>query len=113
DGKDGTNGLNGLNGNFTHIAYSTSSTGIPFSPTWFADATYIGIYVDKLEASSATASKYNWSLIKGADGANGVAGKAGADGRTPYFHVAYATSADGSQGFSTKVSTGKTYIGQY
>ena len=113
DGKDGTNGLNGLNGNFTHIAYSTSSTGIPFSPTWFADATYIGIYVDRLEASSATASKYNWSLIKGANGANGAAGKAGADGRTPYFHVAYATSADGSQGFSTTVSTGKTYIGQY
>ena len=113
DGKDGTNGLNGKNGNFTHIAYSTKANGLPFSPSWFAAATYIGIYVDKLEESSATASKYKWSLIKGANGANGTPGKAGVDGRTPYFHVAYANSADGLQGFSTTVSAGKSYIGQY
>ncbi|HEW0245739.1 TPA: hypothetical protein VZZ50_002199, partial [Streptococcus pneumoniae] len=43
----------------------------------------------------------------------GVAGRAGADGRTPYLHIAYATSNNGSQGFSTTDSTNKTYIGTY
>ncbi|MDS3128939.1 hypothetical protein RK164_00995, partial [Streptococcus pneumoniae] len=69
--------------------------------------------VDFNSADSNTPSDYNWTLVKGADGANGVAGKAGADGRTPYLHIAYATSNNGSQGFSTTDSTNKTYIGTY
>ncbi|MDS5343211.1 hypothetical protein RLC18_02625, partial [Streptococcus pneumoniae] len=56
---------------------------------------------------------YRWTRWKGRDGANGVAGRAGADGRTPYLHIAYATSNNGSQGFSTTDSTNKTYIGTY
>ena len=71
------------------------------------------MYVDFNSADSNTPSDYNWTLVKGSDGANGVAGKAGADGRTPYLHIAYATSNDGSQGFSTTNSTNKTYIGTY
>ena len=35
------------------------------------------------------------------------------NGRTPYTHIAYATSADGTQGFSITDAEGKTYIGQY
>lgn len=49
----------------------------------------------------------------GEDGTNGVAGPKGEDGKTSYIHTAYATSADGSQGFSTSDSTNKTYLGQY
>lgn len=45
------------------------------------------------------------------DGAIGKPGLAGADGRTPFVHTAWADSADGSQGFSTTVSTGKAYLG--
>ncbi|HEM5988512.1 TPA: phage tail protein [Streptococcus suis] len=45
------------------------------------------------------------------DGAIGKPGLAGADGRTPFVHTAWADSADGSQGFSTTVSTGKAYFG--
>ncbi|MFI3068653.1 hypothetical protein [Streptococcus suis] len=45
------------------------------------------------------------------DGAIGKPGLAGADGRTPFIHTAWADSADGSQGFSTTVSTGKAYFG--
>ena len=71
------------------------------------------MYVDFNSADSTTPSDYNWTLVKGSDGANGVAGKAGADGRTPYLHIAYATSNNGSQGFSTTDSTNKTYIGTY
>ncbi|MGO0077535.1 hypothetical protein ACTMS3_04610 [Streptococcus suis] len=45
------------------------------------------------------------------DGAIGKPGLAGADGRTPFIHTAWADSADGSQGFSITVSTGKAYFG--
>lgn len=51
--------------------------------------------------------------LKGTDGGKGTAGTAGKDGKTPYLHIAYSTSSTGSTGFSTKVSTGKTHIGQY
>lgn len=74
---------------------------------------YIGMYVDFVEADSTDPTKYTWSLIKGADGAQGVPGTPGANGKTPYFHIAYANSADGRTGFSVDDSVNKLYIGQY
>ncbi|GLR29015.1 Phage-related protein, tail component [Psychrobacter pacificensis] len=114
-GEQGIQGPKGADGesSYTHLAYATSATGANFSTSHFTNATYIGMYVDNLPDDSSDPSKYKWSLIKGADGSQGIQGAKGADGLTPYFHVAYATSADGTQGFSTTVSTGKTYIGQY
>ena len=47
------------------------------------------------------------------DGTDGTDGTPGTDGLNGYVHVAWATSADGSQGFSTSVSAGKTYLGTY
>ena len=35
------------------------------------------------------------------------------NGRTPYTHIAYATNADGTQGFSITDAKGKTYFGYY
>lgn len=35
------------------------------------------------------------------DGAQGTPGKPGSDGKTPYFHTAWAYSADGTNGFTT------------
>lgn len=84
-----------------------------FSMQGTGNDTHIGMYVDNIPTDSNDITKYNWTLIKGADGAQGVAGAKGADGRTPYFHIAYATNATGTQGFSTTDSNGKTYIGQY
>ena len=71
------------------------------------------MYVDFVEADSTDPTKYTWSLIKGADGAQGVPGTPGANGKTPYFHIAYANSADGRTGFSVDDSINKLYIGQY
>lgn len=115
EGADGAQGIDGADGSssYTHLAYGTSSTGEGFSVSHFASATYIGMYVDNILADSTTPSMYKWSLIKGADGAQGIAGTKGADGLTPYFHVAYATNATGTTGFSTTDSVNKTYIGQY
>lgn len=50
------------------------------------------------------------SIVDGQDGSDGSPGTNGLNG---YVHVAWATSADGSQGFSTTVSAGKTYLGTY
>ena len=44
---------------------------------------------------------------------DGTDGDTGTPGKNGYVHVAWATSADGSQGFSTTVSAGKTYLGVY
>lgn len=74
---------------------------------------YIGTYTDFSSVDSTDPSKYTWALIKGADGAQGVPGTPGANGKTPYFHIAYANSADGRTGFSVDDSVNKLYIGQY
>lgn len=115
-GDIGIQGPKGADGksSYTHIAYATNSTGTQgFSTSDSTNKTYMGMYVDNVEADSTTPSKYHWTLIKGADGAQGVPGAKGVDGRTPYLHIAYATNATGTQGFSVTDSIGKTYIGQY
>lgn len=45
--------------------------------------------------------------------ATGIPGPPGEDGKTSYFHIAYANSADGSLDFSTTESAGRSYIGTY
>lgn len=112
DGKDGADGKDGKT-SYTHIAYANSSDGKTDFSVSDSNRKYIGMYVDFVEQDSANPDSYAWSLIKGADGAQGIPGKAGADGKTPYFHVAYANSADGKTGFDVVVSAGKQYIGQY
>ncbi len=112
DGKDGINGKDGKT-SYTHIAYANSEDGKTDFSVSDSNRKYIGMYVDFAEQDSTNPDSYAWSLIKGADGAQGIPGKAGADGKTPYFHVAYANSADGKNGFDVVVSAGKQYIGQY
>lgn len=114
DGQDGIPGTPGEDGktSYTHIAYADTSTGGGFSQSPTGKA-YIGMYVDFTQADSSTPSKYAWSLIKGADGTQGIPGTPGEDGQTPYFHVAYANNSTGTSGFSTTVSANKLYLGQY
>ena len=115
DGKDGERGPAGKDGvsTYFHRAYATSADGRQgFSTSYGSGKTYLGTYVDNVKADSTDPSKYQWSLIKGADGEDGVPGRNGTDGKTYYLHIAYATSADGKQGFSTTDGSGKKYIGQ-
>ena len=98
---------------YTHIAYANSSDGYTDFSLSDSNREYIGMYVDFLESGSTYPNWYAWSKIKGADGENGIPGKPGENGKTPYLHIAYANSADGSVGFSTTDSAGKSYIGQY
>lgn len=118
DGKDGENGIPGKDGKdgktqYTHLAYANSADGQTDFSVSDGNREYIGMYVDFVEADSTDPTRYTWSLIKGADGAQGVPGTPGTDGKTPYFHIAYANSADGRTGFSVDDSVDKLYIGQY
>lgn len=118
DGKDGENGIPGKDGKdgktqYTHLAYANSADGRTDFSVSDGNREYIGMYVDFVEADSTDPTKYTWSLIKGANGAQGVPGTPGTNGKTPYFHIAYANSADGRTGFSVDNSVDKLYIGQY
>lgn len=105
-------GSNGLSQR-THLAYANSADGKTDFSVSDSNREYIGMYADFTEQDSTNPDDYAWTLVKGANGAQGIPGKAGADGKTPYFHIAYANSADGKTGFDVVVSAGKQYIGQY
>ena len=103
-GRDGVS-------NYIHRKYSDYSNGANMSDN--SNLKYIGIYTGTSPTPPTTASSYLWSKIKGEDGANGVPGAKGADGRTPYFHTAYSNSPTGDRDFSTTNSNDKLYIGTY
>ena len=70
------------------------------------------MYQDYNEAHSKDKAAYRWTKWAGRDGAQGIPGKAGADGKTSYFHVAYASSSDGSRNFSLQ-DKNQQYMGYY
>lgn len=113
-GDQGIPGQKGADGRtqYTHIAYADNAYGNGFSQTATGKA-YIGIYQDFNPTDSTTPSSYRWTKWKGDDGANGIPGPKGTDGKTPYIHFAYANSANGTSGFSVSDSTNKEYIGTY
>lgn len=112
-GRQGIPGTPGRDGRsqFTHIAFSDSPDGTGFSHTDQGRA-YIGLYQDYNEAHSKDKTSYKWTKWIGRDGAQGIPGKAGADGKTSYFHVAYAGSSDGSRSFSLE-DRNQQYMGYY
>ncbi len=75
DGEDGENGAPGANG-YVHVAWANSADGSQdFSTSVSTNKKYIGVYTDNTEQDSQYYQDYSWSLIKGADGANGADGK--------------------------------------
>ena len=114
-GAKGDRGLPGERGSdgrtqYTHIAYADNATGGGFSFSGQGKA-FIGVYQDFTETNSNNPTKYLWTEWRGRDGADGLPGKAGADGRTPYVHFAYSESADGSD--LTMTDNGQRYFGHY
>ncbi|EMF0415770.1 hypothetical protein I4L69_001651 [Enterococcus faecium] len=65
---------------------------------------FSGTYTDYTEIDSEDPAKYTWSRFLG---------EIGPDGKTTYFHQAWANSEDGKDSFSTTQSIGKKYIGTY
>ena len=111
-GDQGIPGVKGADGKtqYTHIAYADTVSGSGFSQTG-TDKAFIGMYQDFNTTDSRNPQDYRWSKWKGSDGRDGIPGKAGADGRTPYVHFAYADSADGRTGFSLTQDGTKRYLG--
>lgn len=117
-GDQGIPGTKGADGRtqYTHIAYADTISGSGFSQT-NADKAYVGVYVDFNATDSRNPADYRWTQWQGPkgengkDGPQGIPGKTGADGRTPYFHRAWANSANGRDGFSTTDSANKRYLG--
>lgn len=111
-GDQGIPGVKGADGKtqYTHIAYADTVSGSGFSQT-DTDKAFIGMYQDFSTTDSRNPQDYRWSKWKGSDGRDGIPGKAGADGRTPYVHFAYADSADGRTGFSLTQNGNKRYLG--
>ena len=102
-GADGTNGQT----SHVHFAFADNATGGGFSLT--TPKAYMGWYADFNETASNDPTKYKWGKWKGDQGAPG--GK-GDDGKTSYFHLAFASSADGRTGFSF-TDTKQQYQGYY
>lgn len=110
--KDGAQGLPGTPGKdaqtqYTHIAYADNATGGGFSLTDNTKA-YWGMYQDFNAANSNDPTKYKWSKWKGDQG---LPGAPGADGKTSYFHMAYADDNKGTNlSFTDK---NQQYMGYY
>ena len=111
-GDQGIPGPKGSDGRtqYTHIAYADNATGSGFSQT-NTDKTFVGVYIDFNPTDSRNPTDYRWTRWKGRDGADGLPGKAGVDGRTPYVHFAYSDNADGSG--LTMTDNGQRYFGHY
>lgn len=111
-GDQGIPGVKGADGKtqYTHIAYADTVSGGGFSQT-DTNKAFIGMYQDFNATDSRNPQDYRWSKWKGSDGRDGIPGKAGADGRTPYVHFAYADSSDGRTGFSLTQNGNKRYLG--
>lgn len=112
DGIPGTDGEDGRTSYF-HVKYSAVSNPSSSAQMTETPSKYIGTYVDYTQQDSNNPKDYTWSQFRGDPGENGIPGENGEDGRTSYLHIAYANSADGWTDFSTTVSTGKQYMGQY
>ncbi|MGE3018416.1 phage tail spike protein [Streptococcus pyogenes] len=113
-GDQGIPGAKGADGRtqYTHIAYADNASGGGFSQT-NQNKPYIGMYQDFNQADSSNPTSYRWTKWRGDDGAAGIPGKPGADGKTPYIHFAYADSADGRTGFTINGGSTKRYMGTY
>ncbi|MDM1093426.1 phage tail protein [Myroides odoratimimus] len=113
-GDKGTPGAKGQDGIqlYNWIRYADSPTsGISSSPV---GKSYMGIAVNKTSITpSSIYSDYDWQLTKGNTGEQGVPGKAGVDGRTPFTHTAYANSIDGKKDFHLSDSTNRSFWGTY
>ncbi len=95
---------------YTHIAYSQSADGTNFKATWEEGYNYIGVAVSNSSIAPTNKASYEWSLFKGAAGANGEDGAGGQNGVSSYLHIRYAALPTGTD-MATSWSAGLDYIG--
>ena len=98
----------------TDTAFDSAATAIPGTLT---QGYYLWSRTKVTYSDGKSTSTYGVTRI-GTDGANGIQGPVGPDGRTSYVHLVYADSVTGSlphptsvSGFSTTVKSTSKYIG--
>lgn len=109
-GNDGIAGKDGVGIKTTLIEYAVNTSGtvrptsgwsttIPVTP----EGQYLWTRTTWTYTDNTTEQGYSVARQgeKGDKGDQGIAGPTGEDGRTPYFHTAYAWSADGTDRFTT------------
>lgn len=92
-----------IQGNWNKETKTYTVTGLTADSGW---VDIRAVYLNNLAVTK------RFSIAKQYAGLQGIPG-IGTDGKTPYFHIAYANSADGRTGFSVDDSVNKLYIGQY
>ena len=92
NGKDGINGINGQDGvsTYFYVRYSANADGSDMTSVPNANSLYMGTCSTTRQTAPASPADYQWTLIKGADGQDGIAGANGQDGRTSYLHIKYS-----------------------
>ena len=113
NGKDGINGINGQDGvsTYFYVRYSANANGSNMTNTPNANSLYMGTCSTTNQTAPTNPSDYQWTLIKGADGKDGVAGVKGSDGKTSYLHIKY--SNDGQTFTQNNGEDIGKYIGTY
>lgn len=119
DGRDGIAGKNGVGIRGTTVLYGISVSDSIAPGTWSQTPPKLiqgqWLWTKTIWAYTDNTNETGYQKIyiarDGNSGVDGIPGKAGADGRTPYVHFAYADSADGRTGFSLTQDGTKRYLG--
>lgn len=120
--NDGVNGSNGRGITSTEDYYlvSASKTGITSITTgWVKGTPQVATATNKyhwhyhVDIYSDGTRKETVPAVIGIYGDQGVPGTPGADGKTPYWHTAWANSADGKTDFSLTDPKDKQFRGEY
>ena len=119
DGRDGIAGKNGVGIRGTTVLYGISASNSITPGTWSQTPPKLvqgqWLWTKTVWAYTDNTSETGYQKVyiarDGNSGTDGIPGKAGADGRTPYVHFAYADSADGRTGFSLTQDGTKRYLG--
>lgn len=75
---------------YFHIKYSSVANPTSSSQMTETPSTYIGTYVDSVQADSTDPKKYTWSRFQGPQGTQGIPGTNGTNGKTSYLHIKYS-----------------------
>ena len=108
-GEQGIPGEAGKDGEtyYFYIRYSVNANGNPMTVAPTDTSKYMGVASTTSTTAPASYSAYTWSLIRGADGTNGVAGQNGKDGVSSYLHIKYS-----DDGTTFTANNGET-VGRY
>lgn len=109
--EQGTDGR-GIRSQTVEYLQGVSGVTAP-SGNWLGAPPFVepGLYLWTRTTTTYTTGDPQVAYSVAKQGKDGTPGETGADGKTQYLHVAYASTDDGVGGFSTTDPSGKSYMG--